>query len=372
MRHGNWLRPSIALGCCVAVFGVASCSRTSDQTGTKHGAGSFAEGTPVSITPDLISKAKSEGTVTVQYAASADAMNGIVADFKKAYPGIKVVLERKAGPPGGASLLQEYQASAKRVDVFGGSDVPTALALANAGALRNYKPQDMNLYPQQYRIAPGLYATSAATIVLGFNTGKVSTSEAHALANWSEVTKPKWKGRLSASTPATSTGGLSLYYGWKNVGASWLQGLAAQKPKLFDGTAPARDALVSGQTSVALGEQEATMLQLVQDGAPVGFIYPDATPEFPNNFYSVLANAPHPNAAKLFWAWITGKKACADAQKAPANQRCPMTGAGKMPGLPTEAHWYSPIGRVWIPTTDDWQTGLPKLQADYRKDFGAP
>lgn len=372
MRHGGRRRTSVALGCSVAVLVVGGCARSVDHSRTGHGAGTFAEGTPVSITPDLVSKAKAEGTVTVQYAAAADAMSGIIGAFKNAYPGIKVVLERKAGAPGGASMLQEYQAGEKRVDVFGGSDIPTALSLAGAGALRNFKPPEMNLYPKEYRVAPGLYATSADTIVTGINTGKVSTGDARALRDWSEVTKPKWKGHIGVTTPSVSTGGITQYYGWKHAGGDWLQRLAAQKPKLYDGTAPARDAVVSGQLSVLVGQLESAMLHLVHDGAPVGFVYPDATPEFPSNFYGVLTNAPHPNAAKLFWAWITSKKACVTEQSSPAYMRCPMTGVDAIPDLPTKAHWYAPIKHEWVPTDEDWQKGMPELQSQFSKVYGTP
>lgn len=365
MKHDNWRRRLTVLGCGLAAFSLAACGG-----GSSGGSdGTSAKEETVVINKDLVAKAEAEGTVTVQYGSSLDAMTAQAAQFNKVYPKIKVSLERNAGAPGGAAMLQEFQAGQKHVDVFGGTDVPTSQALVDAGGILPFKPADADLYPADYLIGPGLYSTSASTIVTGFNTDKVTPQEAASLKDWSGILDAHWKGNLAVTTTAVSSGGTPLYYGWKNEGNEWLTRLSDQKPKLYDGTADGQDALVSGRLSVSFGQLESGMLNLLAKGAPVGFTYSNPTVQFQSNFYGVMANAPHPNAAKLFWAWITSKDACEAEQHEPIYQRCPMKGASEMPDLPTDQPWFSPLEKSWTPSFDDWQKGIPDLQAKFAEVF---
>jgi iron(III) transport system substrate-binding protein len=365
-------RMTALLACGGLALALVGCSRSSDADTDGGKTETFENGTATSITPELVKKADAEGTVTVQYAASLESMTAIVAAFNDEYPDIEVVLERDSGASGGASMLQEFQADEDRVDVFGGSDVPTSLALADAGAIENLVPDDASKYPEAFRLAPGMYSTTASTLVVGFNTDEISPDNAAELSDWEHVAEQADNGKVAISTPATSTGGMMLYYGWKNFGDEWLQGLADLDPKLYDDTAVGRDALVSGQASLALGQQEATLLQLVQQGAPVAYVYPDPAPQFLGNIYGVLTNAPHPNAARLFWAWMTSEKGCLSQQAPPANQRCPMEGVGEMPGLPTDASWYQPLDNVWLADDTDWTEGLTSLNDAMSSTLGTP
>lgn len=369
VKPSHWVRKSAVLGCSVTVFALAACSAGSGSS-SDHSVP--AAGSTVSITPALVSAANAEGTVTVEYGASLDSMTAMVKKFNQVYPKIKVVLERKAGAPGGAALLQEFEAGKKHVDVFGGTDIPTSLELSKAGAFLNVKPSDEAAYSPEYRIASGLYATSSDPVVVGFNTKQVSTAQAKSLSNWQGVLSPTWKGKLGVTTPAVSTGGTALYYGWKKVGGDWAKNLAAQSPKLYTGTAESQDALVSGQISVAFGQLESGMLNLVNQGAPVGFVYTDPEVEFPSNYYGILSNAPDPAAAELFWTWITSKQACQSEQQSPIFMHCPMSDVGPVSGIPTKAAWYSPPGQKWTPNKGDWLTGMPQLATEFSSVFGTP
>jgi iron(III) transport system substrate-binding protein len=358
------------------VVALAACSRTSatpQQSSAGSASGSNAAASNVlGITPKLVAAANKEGTVNLLYAAPLASEQALIKAFNQQYPNIKVVLTRSAGAPGGAKLLQDFQAGVQSTDLFEGSDITTTDALSAAGAFVNIKPTDAALYPKGYVIAPGVYAPQPETIVVAFNTKLVTDSEAAALRDWNGVLDPKWKGKLAVITPTTSAGGIPAMYGDNTVSPDFLTKLHAQSPKLYDGTAGGRDAIVSGQQAIAFGEFDDAMITLVKSGAPVGFVYPNPAPQFPDAFYGVLTNAPHPNAAKLLWAFMTSKSTCELRQSAEINSKCALTGVSDSRAQPTGEAWFQPLGQTWIPTTTDWSTNLPALQKKFASVMGTP
>lgn len=355
---------------------LTACSRTSaaPQAGSGSGSGGSGSGggQVLKVTPQLVDAANKEGTVNLLYAAPLASEQALIKAFNQQYPKIKVVLTRNAGAPGGAKLLQDFQAGVQSTDLFEGSDVTTTDALSKAGAFVNIKPTDADLYPKGYVIAPGVYAPQPETIVVAFNTKLVSDTEAAALRDWNGVLDPKWKGKLAVVTPTTSAGGIPALYGDNHLSPDFLTKLHAQNPKLYDGTAGGRDAIVSGQQAVAFGEFDDAMITLVKSGAPVGFVYPNPTPQFPDAFYGVLTNAPHPNAARLLWAFMTSKSTCELRQTAEINSKCALTGVADTRAQPKDKPWYQPIGQTWIPTETDWSTNLPALQKKFAGVMGTP
>lgn len=349
---------------------LASCSRTSGNSNPSPAASS-GDGAVLQVTPDLVSAAEKEGSVNLTYAAPLASEQALIKAFNAQYPKVKVVLTRTAGAPGGAKVLQDFQAGVKSTDLFEGSDITTTDQLSQAGAFVNIKPVDADLYPKDFVIAPGVYAPQPETIVVAFNTKLVTTAEATALRDWNGIFDPKWKGKLAVVTPTTSAGGIPALYGSSKISKDFLDKLHAQEPKLYDGTAGGRDAIVSGQQAVVFGEFDDAMITLVASGAPVGFVYPDPAPQFPDAFYGVLTNAPHPNAARLLYAFMTSKSTCELRQSAAINSKCAMTGVTDSRKLPTGEPWFAPIGTVYIPTTQDWSTNLPALQKQFSVTMGS-
>jgi iron(III) transport system substrate-binding protein len=364
----------IAVAAALSVS-LAACSRTSAapaQSGPASGANS-SSGKVLQVTPQLVAAAEKEGSVSLLYAAPLASEQALIKAFNAQYPNIKVVLTRNAGAPGGAKLLQDFQAGVKNTDLFEGSDVTTTDALSQAGAfVSDIVPTDAALYPKGYVIAPGVYAPQPETIVVAFNTKLVTDSEAAALRDWNGVLDPKWKGKLAVITPTTSAGGIPALYADSKVSPDFLTKLHAQDPKLYDGTAGGRDAIVSGQQAVVFGEFDDAMITLVKSGAPVGFVYPNPAPQFPDAFYGVLTNAPHPNAARLLWAFMTSKSTCELRQSAEINSKCELTGVSDSRAQPTGKPWYQPLGPTFIPTTTDWSTNLPALQKKFASVMGTP
>ena len=104
-----------------------------------------------------------------------------------------------------------------------------------------------------------------------------------------------------------------------------MEDVAKVNPVVSDVSASARDALVAGQTAVTLGQWDAVMDQLVAVGAPVAYVYPNPSPSWGGGYWGLVKDAPHPNAAKLWFAYVLSKTACDVTGAAPLYVKCTLT-----------------------------------------------
>jgi iron(III) transport system substrate-binding protein len=353
----------------VAIATLTACGTTGAQPSTSS---KPAAAKTVEITPALVKAAKAEGTVNVQYTTEVSSMQAVVAEFNKAYPGIDVQLTRNSGAPGGQAVLQDWQAGVSHNDVVAISDYTSAVQVVQSGAIAPLVLPKDSQRPKQYQVGPGMVSIVLETTVIGFNTNLVTTKEAESLKNWKEVLDPKWKGKINVITPTTSSGLIPALYGQKYVESDFLKKLAKNDPVLFDGTAPARDALVSGQQAISFGQFDDAMIALRATGAPVGWVYPNPTPSWGAHAFGVVANAPHPNAARLFWAWILSRKVDQGIYQS--------AGVSTLPGVtderegmpPADAAWFSQPAKLWTPTTNQWMNVTPDIRKDFSAAFGTP
>lgn len=328
----------------------------------------------LAITPDLVAKAKEEGQVTVQYSAPLLAMQALVKDFNKAYPDITVNLERKAGSTGAQSLLQESAAGVHRVDVFDGTDASANADLVAHKAFVAVEPANVKDFPPSARaMAPYVYYPNKNLSVIMYNPKFVTEAEVEKLKQWTGVLDPEFKGKISLVEPSFGVTLAPLLYIVNNpkLGEDFLTKLKAQAPVIYLNTAQARDAVVSGQQPISWGAQwEAVSLSDVERGSPVRFIYPNPTVEFGADGWGILDQAPHPNAARLFFAWGLSRDGGLAFQGAQYNVRSALTNLDdtrstveKLKGQP----WFQPPKETWSPDLNDWVKNAPKYQELWTK-----
>jgi len=328
----------------------------------------------ISITPALVAAAEKEGEVTVQYSNPLDAMQAEVHDFTKAYPKIRVNLERKAGSTGVQSLLQELAAGVNRIDVFQGTDTGGNQALIDQNAFAAVAPANASELDKSARaMAPYLYYPDKNVSVVMYNPKFVSDEQAAKLRSWKGILDPAFKGKISLVEPSFGVTLAPLLYvvNTPGLGEGFLKQLKAQKPVIYLNTAQARDALISGQQPISWGAQwESVTLSYVNQGAPVHFVYTDPTVEWGGNGWGVLAKAPHPNAARLFFAWGMSNAGGLSLQGPKINMRSELTTLAdtrstikKLSGQP----WFRQPKNIWSPDLQDWIKNGPKYQQLWTK-----
>jgi ABC-type Fe3+ transport system substrate-binding protein len=328
------------------------------------------------ITPDLVAAAEKEGELTLQYSSPLVTMQGVVADFNKAYPNVTVHLERKAGSAGAYGLLQELEAGVHRIDLFQGSDWGANRALIDADAFVAFELENQaDLRDAALVMAPHLFFPSLNTYVISYNPELVSEEEAEKLKSWKGILDPAFKGRFSLVEPVfgVTLAPLTYIMSRDDLGEDFLRAVRDQEPLIYLSTAPARDAMVSGQAPISWGAQwEAVALTTLNSGAPVRFVYPEPTVEWGGTGWGVLAEAPNPNAARLFLAWKMSVAGAAAEQSESSNTRSTLKSVEDTRAVMEKvksSDWFKGLKESWNPTPDTMINEGTKYQEIWQNIF---
>lgn len=323
----------------------------------------------IAVTPELVEAAKKDGQLTLLYSSPLLTMQAYAADFNKAYPDIKVNLERKAGSAGAQALLQEFSAGVNRIDLFEGSDQganPDLIAKGMFAAIRPANADDFETAALHH--APYLYFSDYIRSVIAYNPKIISDDLAKRLKNWSAILEPEFKGKFSISEPTFGVTLTPLLYMMSHpeMGENFYRKLRETQPRIFLNTPQARDALMSGQTPISWAAQwDAVILTDIARGRPVRFVFPEPTPRWGTGAWGVLAKAQHPNAARLFFAWKMSKDGAASAQSPASNTRSflkDFPDTREAMKTVTSESWYEPPKTFWTPSLDDWARKGPQYQ----------
>ena len=88
------------------------------------------------------------------------------------------------------------------------------------------------------------------------------------------------------------------------LGEDYFKKFAAQKPRAFDSYVQQYDRLTNGQDKIIMGAQYSGAVEFQAKGAPIGFVFPEKGLPAVSETYGIVAEGPHPNAAKLFIGWL--------------------------------------------------------------------
>jgi iron(III) transport system substrate-binding protein len=189
--------------------------------------------------------------------------------------------------------------------VFSSTDIAQYPALKQRKALAEFTPQGAaTLLPAFANLAdPGLYYPASATSHL-LVYHKQNVTQADAPKSWTDLLDPKWKGRVATGHPAFSgcTGiwvlALRKTYGW-----DYFEKLAKNNPRIGrSGNDPLT--LINAGECLVGPAPTSTAFQNVDKGNPIQPVYPADGATLCVGPSAVMANAPHPNAARLFMEWL--------------------------------------------------------------------
>jgi iron(III) transport system substrate-binding protein len=258
------------------------------------------------ITPELVEAARKEGGLTWYIAQvdteTAEAMGHA---FTTQYPGVAVSVIRTTGQVAYERLLQDLKNNAPQCDVFSSTDVSQYPALKKRGALADYTPAGAStLLPAFQKVSdPGfMYPSSATAHLLIYNNAQVKPAEAP--TRWTDLLDPRWKGRVATGHPAFSgcTGiwalALTKAYGWE-----YFEKLAKNNPRIGRSGNDPVTLINAGECLVGPAPGN-TAFQQVDKGNPIAPVYPADGATLCLGPSSVMASAPHPNAARLFMEWL--------------------------------------------------------------------
>ncbi|MCB1475149.1 MAG: extracellular solute-binding protein [Rhodobiaceae bacterium] len=306
----------------------------------------------------LYADAKAEGSVVVYTSNVLAGMNAVSADFMAQYPGITVEVTRIVGMQQYQRFAQEVAANQNIADIINLTDKPVLTELINSGDVARWKVPTFDRFTDEYKVEDGGYALTATIPVLIYNETKVTPEEADILRNsWAGVLDPRFKGRFAVQTQKCGLCyvGVHLFLDPANPAKlpdNFIEKVAAQEPVVYADLTNPIDRVIAGEQDFTYWSWEAIAATKRQSGAPVRFVYPDPTPVFANNYFSVSGHAPHPNAARLYMNWLASEEGAKSFQKH-------FNGATTLQGVKDERSfasedWYKPVKTEYKPDFKRW------------------
>ncbi len=310
--------------------------------------------------------ARREGSLT-WYTAHVDGETAelIGRRFTARYPGVKVNIVRTTAQVAYERLQQDIRNNSPQCDVFSSTDPGHDEVLKARGLLAKFVPENAAFLNDAFKgfDPDGFYfPTAAGLVMITLNTRKVKPEEAP--ANWSDLLLPRWRRQVSVGHPAFSgyvgTWVLAMrsLYGWK-----FFEELEKGKPQIGRSVNDTVTMLNSGERSVAAGPSNATMIS-IDRGNPLGLIYPTDGAVLIIAPSAVMANAPHPNAGRLFMEFLLSQEHMQiTAEVRGESLRADV--APKPPMIPFSERKYI------RQTVAQIQKGIPEVIEQWRDTFGS-
>jgi iron(III) transport system substrate-binding protein len=263
---------------------------------------------PYEPNQEMIDAAKKEGSVVWYTATDVQVSEKVGSAFEAKYPGIKVQVERSGSERVFQRISQEYGSGIHKADVIETSDAVHFILFKRQGWLQPAVPVDVaKSWPAQVKDPDGQFAAYRAHLsVIGYNTSQVKKEDAP--KSHADLLDPKWRNRIVKAHPGysgtimTGTHALSEALGW-----DYFEKLGKQRIMQVQSSTEPPKKLAQGERSIMADGNEYNMFMLKESGVPVEIVYATEGTPIAIGHAGLLKNAPHPNAAKLFFAFLFSK-----------------------------------------------------------------
>lgn len=263
-----------------------------------------------------VGKAEQEGGLTFYTTDPGTDTAKVLAAFHKAFPKITTNYLRLQAGALYAKLLSERRARSYVADVMEISDMGFVLDFQKRGGYEPYVSPEMAAYKPEYKSSPEGFWTWGEIIMAGIAYNPQVVPPDQAPKTWLDALNPKWKNAVSVKDANSGLEHETWYELRRLYGEQYWEKFAKLEPKAYDSYVQQYSQAVNGQDKIIHTAQYSGYLEFKARGAPVAFVYPpDGLPAGPG-VYGVIANAPHPEAAKLFMDWllsVPGQQALDDA-----------------------------------------------------------
>lgn len=305
---------------------------------------------------ELAEAARREGSVVIYASGEAAAWEPIKQAWSARYPGVNLEIVNQRGRDTREKIIAEQAAKRVVADVVSaGPDSTTELD--KLGFLDPFQPAELSAIRADFVDPRGILLPRNVNVYgITVNTRLLAAEEQP--KRWADLVDPKYRGRITMQDPRGSGGGLTVFTALLKVhGESYLRKLSEQQIVMGSQTAQIRTALIRGEHAILLTDTAEGVSRAVAEGAPLRFIRPEEGVAVTPISVTVVKNAPHPNAAKLFANWVLsqeGQTAVAASGATPVRT-----------GVPVASPEYSIDGVALLPR-DDQESG-PERAAELTK-----
>jgi len=226
-------------------------------------------------------------------------------------------------------------------DVFWNSEVGRTLQLQQHGVLAPCQPATAADIPAQFKDPQGYwYGFAARARVIIYNKELVPAREVP--QSVLDLTKPKWRGKVTLGNPAFGTTATQMAALWARLGPqkakAYFRALDENGVVIVPGNAAVRDEVARGSCLLGLTDTDDVWAG-VRRGKPVAMIYPDQGPGqmgtlvIPNTVCKI-AGAPHPEQADELIEFLVSHDVETTLAYSDAHQMPVRPGVAKPPDVP--------------------------------------
>lgn len=288
---------------------------------------------------DTVKAANAEGEVDV-HGGPGDVFHHILTDgFQRAYPQIKVNFSGLSGRDAIPKIVRERAAGVYTIDVYVGGSSSVLQALKPINAFAPFRPA--LILPEVlddkawYGGLDGGWVDREKKYIFAFEATVTETTTVNrdvisrdVFSTYDDLLSPKLAGKIVWDDPRLPGPGLGAAQRYLlNFGEAWLTKLYSQQKIVYLAN-PRQEAewLVSGKYPIGIGTSPDELLRFQQMGLGKNVVsfeapMPHPTLDFAYGSVSMLANAPHPNAAKVYINWLLSKAGQTDWGKFGGNSR---------------------------------------------------
>jgi iron(III) transport system substrate-binding protein len=255
--------------------------------------------------PDIVSAAKTEGTVVWYSALDAATLNGVVQLFNDSHPGIVLKALQIGSSVIPARVMTEQAAHYFNADIVS-CDQFGFTQLSDSKLFKPFKPSEHEYAPGMLD-PKGIWATLYTdTMVLAWNPDRLKAAGLRPPRSLAELAQPQWKGRIGIDGTA-----FNWYQGvlatQKNANTV-LAKIADNKALITSGHSATITQLENGEFDVSPTAYGYMAERARLAGRPIDFLSPDPVTVGLEQI-GIMKTAPHPNAARVLADWLIGKKA---------------------------------------------------------------
>jgi iron(III) transport system substrate-binding protein len=313
-----------------------------------YGAASFAAEAKLEWRAEwekTVAAAEKESIVSIYIFENGPLTEETVRAFERAYPKIKVSQLRGRGNDLGPRLVAERRAEKHIADLFAGGK-GTAFSTLYVGKLlepikpilllpevldesRWWRGKHKYVDPENKYIF--VYIGNAGGVEINYNSKLVNPRE---FTSYWDLVQPKWKNKIVAVDPRLRgmDNPVLFFYHHATLGPEFIKKLYGEMEVSItrDYRQPI-DWLATGKFSLCIPCVSDEMDKAMEHGLPVGQVLnlkEGGTLSSSGGTLSLLQNAPHPNAAKIFVNWLLSREGQTEVQKGRKGR--PRTGSNSL------------------------------------------
>lgn len=309
--------------------------------------------------PD-IEAAKGEGTVMVYTSIDTKALEAINAAFTEKY-GIDVKYFRGDSQDTISRLFNESRAQSVQADVIETSDTTGIMFLKDEDVTRAYESPEIAHIPAEFKDPDHHWVFTRLTLgVLAYNAAAMSSPP----TSWAELADGPLSESLAYFSDSQGSGAARLWTLAEHLGWDTLEAWADNSPLRVETPQLLRQTIERGERDVGIAQNDNHALSSKLESGTTDLAIPSEGVPLEPAAMAVVADAPHPNAALLyydFWLSEEGMQILVDVGKKYVARS----------GMP-DPEGAQPLSEITLMTPDyrTYMDGRDETLARFRDIFG--